>query len=357
MRNLITDVAGLAVGNAEAMTLGTGVTVAVFEEPAVASIAIHGGAPGVRDTALLEPGATVERVDALVLSGGSAFGLDTCGGVMAHLSGIGRGFEVRVRVSDPPGLIPGKDGMVVSDPERLTPAIRVPIVPGAVIFDLAAGGAAHDPNLAPWWELGRRAAAAASSGFKLGTVGAGTGATTANVKGGLGSASAKTADGFTVGALVAVNAFGSVLIGDGPHFWAATDEVGEEFGGRGWPAHIAEAARAPRLKGDPNPRANTTIAIVATDAVLSKAEARRVAVMAHDGMARAVRPAHAPLDGDVVFAAATGGSGRAPDLRQLTLIGHVAATTLARAIARGVYEATALPFPGAQAGYRDRFGG
>lgn len=314
MRNLITDVAGLAIGNAQDAALATGVTVAVFEEPAVASIAIHGGAPGVRDTALLEPEASVERVDALVLSGGSAFGLDACGGVMAHLRAKGRGFAVR--------------------------DIRVPIVPGAVIFDLAAGGAARAPETAPWWQLGREAAAAAAVEFALGTAGAGLGATTANAKGGLGSGSAITRDGFSVGALAVVNAVGSVLIGDGPHFWAAPDEQGQEFGGHGWPLQIDPAALAPRLKGDPHPRANTTIAIVATDAKLRKVEARRVAIMAHDGLARAIRPAHTPMDGDVVFAAATGRAGRTPDLRQLTDIGHAAAACLARAIARGVYEAT-----------------
>ena len=329
MRNLITDVPGLAVGNAQDGTLATGVTAVLFDAPAVASIAIHGGAPGVRDTALLEPEATVERVDALVLSGGSAFGLDAAGGVMAHLRAAGRGFEVR--------------------------GLRVPIVPGAVIFDLTAGGAAHDNRSAPWWELGRRAAASAAATFELGSVGAGTGATTADVKGGLGSASGRTPGGFTVGALAAVNALGSVLIGDGPQFWAAADEVGGEFGGLGWPPAISAAAGRSRIKGDADARTSTTIAIVATDAMLTKAQAKRVAVMAHDGMARAIRPAHAPLDGDVVFAAATGSATRAPDVRELTDIGHAAASCLARAIARGVYEASSLPFTGAQKAYRDVF--
>jgi len=327
MRNLITDVAGIAIGNAQDASLSTGVTVAVFEEPAVASITIHGGAPGVRDTALLEPEATVERVDALVLSGGSAYGLDACGGVMAHLHAMGRGFAVR--------------------------DIRVPIVPGAVIFDLRSGSAVHQHEAAPWWRLGREAAAAAAQEFALGTAGAGFGATTANVKGGLGSASVITRDGFTVGALAVVNALGSVLVGDGPHFWAAPDERGDEFGGHGLPARFDRAALVPPIKGE-GPRANTTIAIVATDAKLSKVEARRIAVMAHDGMARAIRPAHAPLDGDVVFAAATARVDRTADLRQLTDIGHAAAACLARAIARGVYEATALPFAGTARAYRER---
>ncbi len=330
MRNLITDVAGLRVGNAHDTTLASGVTVALFEAPAVASVAIHGGAPGVRDTALLEPEASVERVDALVLSGGSAFGLDACGGVMADLRGRGR-------------------GLAVGD-------VRVPIVPGAVIFDLTASASIDWPNLSPWWHLGFCASSTAAAVFALGTEGAGYGATTANMKGGLGSASAVTPEGFTVGALVVVNAVGSTLIGEGPHFWAGADEVDHEFGGRGWPAHVDAAALTPRLKGEGAAHANTTIAIVATDAVLSKSQARRLAVMAHDGIARAVRPAHAPMDGDLVFAAATGRSARPADLRGLTAIGNVAAGCLARAIARAVYEATALPFPGALSAYRDRFG-
>lgn len=328
MRNLITDVPGLSVGNAHDPAMASGVTVAVFDQPAVASIAIHGGAPAVRDTALLEPEASVERVDALVLSGGSAFGLDASGGVLAHLRSIGRGFSVG--------------------------AIRVPIAPGAAIFDLAQSTGIAWPTPPLWWRLGERAASTAAAEFELGTAGAGFGATTANIKGGLGSTSSRTAGGFTVGALVAVNALGSVLIGNGPHFWAGADEQQGEFGGRGWPAVVAPAALAPAIKGDAL-RANTTIAIVATDAALTKSDARRIAVMAHDGMARAIRPTHAPLDGDLVFAAGTGKSGRAPDIRQLTDIGALAAMCLARAIARGVYEATALANPGALPAYRDRF--
>lgn len=334
MRNLITDVPGLSVGNAHDATLASGTTVVVFDEPAVASLAIHGGAPAVRDTALLEPEATVDRVDALVLSGGSAFGLDASGGVLAHLRSNGRGFAVG--------------------------NIRVPIVPGAAIFDLAqCAGPRAGPDWVqptPWWHFGKQAADSASTEFSLGTAGAGYGATTANLKGGLGSASARTLGGFTVGALVVVNAVGSVLIGDGPHFWAGGEERDGEFGNLGWPARIPTAALGAPIKGDVNPRASTTIAIVATDATLTKAEARRVAVMAHDGMARAIRPSHAPMDGDLVFSAATGRAARQPDLRQLTDIGACAAGCLARAIARGIYEATALAAPDSLPAYRDRFG-
>lgn len=331
MQNLLTDVPGLRVGHTHDAAVASGVTVVVFDEPAAGSIAIHGGGPAVRDTALLAPEATVETVDAFVLSGGSAFGLDASGGVLAYLAGLGRGFKVG--------------------------GATVPIAPGASVFDLAAGGAWTSAGAPPpWWQLGFAAAADAGGTFALGTVGAGYGATTANLKGGLGSASAVTPAGFTVGALVVVNAVGSVTTGDGPHFWAAADEVGNEFGGRGAPAHVSAPARSPAIKGDAAPRGSTTIAVVATDAVMSKAQLCRTAIMAHDGMARAIRPSHAPLDGDLVFSAATGRSGREPDLRERADIGHLAAHCLARAIARGVYEAAALPFSGALKSYKDRFG-
>jgi L-aminopeptidase/D-esterase-like protein len=329
MRNLITDVPGLRVGHAQDGRLASGVTAVVFDAPAVASIAIHGGAPGVRDAALLEPEMTVERVDALILSGGSAFGLDACGGAMAALAAMGRGFRVR---------------------EAL-----VPIVPGAILFDLANGGDNACGARPPYWDLGRAATEAAGATFALGTAGAGYGATTATLKGGLGSASDITSTGYRVGALVAVNALGSATIGEGPHFWAAAFEKDGEFGGRGFPARFDDAALAIRMKGDAGE--STTIAVVATDAPLTKAQCKRVAVQAHDGLAMALQPAHAALDGDVVFAAATGACSRAPTLRDLTEIGAVAARCLARAVARGVYEARALPFAGAQADWRSRFGG
>lgn len=328
MLNLITDVAGLSVGNAHDPAVASGVTAIVFDQPANASIAIHGGGPAVRDTALLVPEATVETIDAVVLSGGSAFGLDAAGGVMAQLAMIGRGFEVG--------------------------NVRVPIVPAASVFDLAVGGGGWGSS-PPWWEMGFAAAASAQRIFALGSVGGGYGATTATLKGGLGSASAVTASGFTVGAIVVVNAVGTVTIGDTPHFWAAHEEIGHEFGGLGALQKVPDGARSPAIKGDANPRANTTIALVATDAIMPKAYLRRTAIMAHDGMARAIRPSHAPLDGDLVFAAATGQSGRSPDLRQRADIGHVAAHCLARAIARAVFEAASLPFPGALPSYREMF--
>ncbi|MBV8850316.1 MAG: P1 family peptidase [Methylobacteriaceae bacterium] len=327
MLNLITDVPGLRVGNAADARLASGVTALIFDAPSVASIAILGGAPGVRDGALLEPEMTVERVDALVLSGGSAFGLDAMGGVQSVLRCEGRGFQIG--------------------------DVTVPIVPGAICFDLLNGGDKDWGERPPYWDLGRAAALAAGAEFELGTAGAGFGATTANLKGGLGSTSAKTSSGFVVGALVAANGIGQATIGAGPHFLAAPYERGNEFGGRGWPSPLPADALPMRVKGDIP--ANTTIAIVATDAALTKAQAKRLAVMAHDGMARALRPAHAALDGDLVFAAATARATQPPALRDLTEIGSCAADCLARAIARAIYEATALPFPGALPAWRDVF--
>lgn len=310
-RNLITDVAGIAVGNAEDFRLKTGVTVLTADAPFTAAVHVMGGAPGTRETDLLAPDKLVQQVDALVLSGGSAFGLDAAGGVMAGLRAAGRGFAVR-----------GK---------------RVPIVPAAILFDLAAGGADWEDS--PYPALGRAALAAAGPGFALGTAGAGTGAITASVKGGLGSASA-VVGGVTVGALVAVNAVGTPLMGAGPHFWAAPFEIGGEFGGLG-PGPVPDPAALPPLKRDRG--AATTLAIVATDAALGQAEAQRLAVAAHDGLARALMPAHTPLDGDLIFAAATGARPRDERLDTLAL-GHAAACCLARAVARGV--ALARPAPG-----------
>ena len=330
MKNLITDISGLRIGNAHDAALASGVTALIFDEPAIASIAIHGGAPGVRDSALLEPGMYVEKVDALVLSGGSAFGLDAMGGVQGWLRERGRGLAVG-------------------------PA-RVPIAPGAILFDLNNGGAKDWGRMPPYWDLGYAAASAAAQDFELGTAGAGFGATTANLKGGLGSASARTSSGFLVGALVAVNAIGSATIGDGPHFWAAPYEQDGEFGGLGLPASFDAAALKLQVKGGPAPvNENTTIAIIVTDAGLDKGQAKRLAIMAHSGMARALRPVHAPSDGDVVFAAATGRNPREAGRAELLETGALAADCLARAIARAVFLARALPFAGGLPDWRSVF--
>lgn len=331
--NLITDVPGLRVGNAEDREAATGVTIVVFDEPAVASLAILGGGPGVRDTALLEPEMTVQTVDALVLSGGSAFGLDAAGGAMSALARHGRGFAVA--------------------------SARVPIVPQAVLFDLINGGNkpwASGNGTPPYRQLAELAvenALRSKGDFELGTHGAGYGATTVNLKGGLGSASARTAEGHWVGAIVAVNAVGSGVIGNGPHFWAAPYEIDDEFGGLGMPPHLPIDALKPHFKGGPGE--NTTIAIVATDAILTKAQAKRIALAAHDGMARALRPSHALLDGDLVFAASTGRRELSGCPYELSNLGVVAGDCLARAIARGIYEAKALSFPESLPAWNDLY--
>ena len=233
----------------------------------------------------------------------------------------------------------------------------IPIVPGAICFDLLNGGNKAWGRFPPYRDLGYAAASAAGADFALGSVGAGLGATTANFKGGLGSASAQTGGGVTVGALAVVNAVGSVTVGDGPWFWAAPFEIGDEFGGRGLPTAFTPDMLKARLKGGPaaTPAENTTLVVVVTDAVLTKPQARRLAMIAQTGMARAIYPVHAPLDGDVVFAAATGKKPIDP-LFGLTELGMVAANTVARAIARGVHAATALPFLGALPAWGDRFG-
>ena len=326
MRNLITDVTGLTVGHAHDAAIASGVTVVVLDEPAVASVDVRGGAPGTRETDILSPDRTVERIDAITLSGGSAFGLDAAGGVMSRLAEEGRGFAVG-------------------------PA-RVPIVPGAILFDLLNGGNKAWGRFAPYRDLGYEAVAAAATNFALGTVGAGYGATTSALKGGLGSASARVGI-FTVGALVAVNAVGSVVVGDGPHFWAGPFEVGDEFGGLG-PAPRAGRVTSPKLAGRVGE--NTTIAIVATDARLSKSQARHLAVMAQGGLTRAIYPVHTPLDGDTVFSAATGRLPLPDPVLDLSRLGIAAADVLARAVARAVFEAVALPFSDALPSWRDRFG-
>jgi D-aminopeptidase len=327
-RNLLIDVPGVVVGHAEDASLASGVTAIVFEQPVVAALDVRGGGPGTREAALLQSGATVEKIDAIVLSGGSAFGLDAAAGVQAWLAERGRGFAVR--------------------------SARVPIVPGAVIFDLLNGGDKAWGRFPPYRDLGYAAAARAGAAFPLGSSGAGLGATTVDLKGGTGSASAQTADGITVAALAVVNAAGSVVVDGGPHFWAAPFEQNAEFGGRGLPARFAPSALAVRTKG--SAQVSTTLAVVATDAMLTRSQAKRLAVMAQTGMARAIYPVHTPLDGDLVFAAATGARPLPDPVLALSTLGSIAANTLARAIARAVYEAAPLPFTGALPAWRNRFG-
>jgi D-aminopeptidase len=326
MRNLITDVAGVRIGHAGDTRLGSGVTTVVFDEPAIASVDLRGGGPGTRESAMLDPAQTVSGIDAIALSGGSAFGLDAASGVQAFLREQGRGFAVRTA--------------------------RVPIVPGAILFDLLNGGDKEWGRYPPYRELGYEAARSAGADCALGSVGAGLGANSVNLKGGIGSASA-VIDGIIVGVLATVNAGGSVTVGDSRHFWAAPFEQGNEFGGAGFPSTVPSEALQPQIKGAAG--ANTTLVVVATDAILTKAQAHRLAVMAQTGLARAIYPVHTPLDGDVLFAAATGKQPLPEGLHSLTRLGTIAANVTARAIARAVYEATALAFPGALPSWKAKF--
>lgn len=313
-RNLITDVLGLRVGNAADVRIKSGCTVLTASGPFVAAVDVRGGAPGTRETDLLAPGTLVGGVDALVLSGGSAYGLDAASGVMDGLRASGRGY-------------PAGD-------------MRVPIVPAAILFDLANGGD-KDWSDNPYRALGAAASDAASAAFEIGSVGAGIGAMTATLMGGLGSASLVLPRGVTVGALVAVNAVGSVVVPGSRAFWAAPFEIGTEFGGGApHPEKVPPFTARFAKPGAGGARENTTIAIVATDAALDKAGTLRMAAAAQDGIARAIQPAHTPFDGDLVFGVSTGM--REPDAdRDVAAmeIGHAAALCLARAIARGVHAA------------------
>ncbi len=323
-KNLITDIPGVRVGNADDANLRSGVTVLTADRPFVASVHVMGGSPGTRETDLLAPDRMVQEVDAIFLSGGSAFGLDAGAGVMAGLRAADRGFAVG--------------------------PVRVPIGPGAIVFDLLNGGD-KGWSESPYPVLGRAAFDTAARDFDLGTAGAGFGAMTGSLKGGLGSASCVLPSGLTVGALVVVNALGQATVGETRHFWAAPFEEGTEFGGLGPAPLLPQDVPLPRKRlGEA-----TTIAVVATDATLTKAQAHRMAVAAHDGMARALVPSHTPLDGDLVFSVAAGSKPLADPLSDPFQLGHAAATCLARAIARAVYlarsEASDL-----QPSWQSRFG-
>jgi L-aminopeptidase/D-esterase-like protein len=335
-RNLITDVEGILVGNAQDERLRSGVSVVLGGEPFVASVDVRGGGPGTRDTELLDPSCRVDRIDAICLSGGSAFGLSSADGVMRWLKEQGRGLTVGDAV--------------------------VPIVPTAILFDLLNGG---DKNWVwpPYRELAYQAADRAAHKFALGNAGAGMGAKAGDLKGGLGSAS--TIDdqtGLQVGAIVAVNARGYTTMGGMSQFWAWALEQDGEFGGLPPPPHglalpvshsRADLTHDPADAARSDPRANTTIAVVATNARLDKASAQRMAMMAQDGLARAIRPVHTPQDGDTVFAVATGTHDLGSDPLALGELGTLAADCLARAVARGVFHAATL---GAARCWRDVFG-
>jgi L-aminopeptidase/D-esterase-like protein len=323
-RNLITDVSGILVGNAVSERARTGVTVVLPEQPAVAAVDVRGGGPGTRETDSLNPTSLVPKIDAVVLSGGSAFGLDAAGGVMSALVAQGRGFPVA--------------------------GFRVPIVPAAILFDLANGGDKNWGREPPYRALGEAAIAAVGRDFALGNAGAGLGAKAGRLKGGLGSASAVDETGWQIGALVAANPVGSVVEPAGRRLWAAPFEQANEFGGA-----ANSDARAGRqrdldldLPVDGRLGGHTCLGVVATNLALDKAMALRVAMMAHDGLARAIRPAHTPLDGDTIFVLATGVLALPePTPLALSRLGHIASDCISRAIGRAVFHAESLgDYPG-----------
>ena len=324
-KNLITDVPGIRVGNASDYALRSGTTVLSSDKNMTASYQVMGGSPGTKDTDLLEPDKLVKKIDALVLSGGSAFGLDACSGVMDLLQKEGKGYQTR-------------SGSVI------------PIVPGAIIFDLYAGQQDYwEEN--PYRSLGRRAYEALSKDFEIGNVGGGTGALTGSLKGGLGSASVVLTSGITVGALVVSNPLGSVVTKGDKHFWAAPFEMNGEFGNLGVDTHYEEtltdylSSRKTKLPNftmeNSSTLDNTTIAIVATDADISKAECKRVAIVSHDGIARAIYPSHTQADGDLVFCVSTNEKKLKNPIMDTLEIGVAASNCLTRAIARSVYSAKA----------------
>ena len=318
-RNLITDVPGLTVGNAEDRGVMTGTTVIVADEPATAACSVAGGGPGTRETDLLRADTMVEQVDAIVLSGGSAYGLGAADGVTAKLGAMGRGFGLK----DLPGVP------------------KTPIVPAAILYDLANGGNKAWGETPPYRALGEEAFENRAASFPLGNVGCGLGANAGAHAGGLGSASLKTNDGITMGAIAGVNCFGSVFMPGTTCFWAWPHELDGEFGGhRPGADYECDPEEWGDAKMNPQPGQNTTIACIATDAILTPAQAQRVAQMALAGFARAIRPVFAPFDGDALFVLSTGRVPlEDPAPIQLARMGELAASTLARAIARGVYEA------------------
>ncbi|TDI62526.1 MAG: peptidase S58 family protein [Alphaproteobacteria bacterium] len=329
VRNLITDVDGITVGNAENTVLCSGTTVVLPVDAAVMSVDVRGGGPGTRDTEALHPSTLVEAYHGIVLSGGSVFGLAAADGATSWLSDQGVGLDMGAK--------------------------PIPVVPAAILFDLANGGDKEWGDENPYPALGRQACANAGKDFALGNAGAGMGATAGSLKGGLGSASIVDDAGYQVGAIVASNPMGEVLIPGTDSFWAWPFEVAKEFGGvtPNAPPNISLEEPLPLSLPDMPPMTtNTTIGVVAVNAALTKAQAQRIAIMAQDGVARAIRPVHTPFDGDTIFVIATGTQPIAdPAPLVLARLGTMAADCVARSIARGVFEADRIPnYPS----YQDR---
>jgi L-aminopeptidase/D-esterase-like protein len=323
-RNLLTDVPGLSVGHATDEAARTGVTAVLCEAAWQAGVDVRGGGPGLRETETLAPENLVGRLHAIVLSGGSVFGLAAADGAASVLSSRNIGMRLK------------------------QDSLAIPIIPCAVLHDLGNGGDKRWGATPPYRHLGIRAVESASGHFALGSIGAGRGAMAGLIKGGLGSASLGLGDGIMVGALAAVNSVGSAIMPDGKTYWAWAFEIDAEFGGSQPPGAgmdlsdpTPEESRLNAL-GRLQAGANTTLGVVACNADLSTAECKRVAMMAHDGIARAIRPAHTPFDGDTVFSVASGDVALGRDLlraAQVARIGSAAADCLSRAIVRAVHHA------------------
>ena len=308
--NSICDVPGIRVGHAEHPEYVTGTTVILPDNPCVAAVDHRGGGIGARDTVLLAAGSGVPVVHAITLSGGSAYGLDATGGVMHGLRQDGIGLVLRDEI--------------------------VPIAPQAIIFDLLIDGA-NDWDRPPWWDLGLKAYRAARAEMALGNVGAGRGATAGSIKGGVGTASLET-DDFMVGALAVSNSVGEVVIPGTTTFWGWMFERDGELGGQKPPTGPAAELEIPEA----GVFENTTLAVVATDATLTRDQAYRIAIMAQDGFAHSTRFVHSPMDGDTVFVISTGERPFADIPVLITQLGNLAAECVARSVMRGVYEAESV---------------
>ena len=332
-KNLITDISGIQVGHAEDIQIGTGVTVITGNKPFSAAVDVRGGGPGTRETDMLSLENSIGRADAIVLSGGSAYGLDACSEVQDLLRQDNKGYKVGKAI--------------------------VPLVPGAVIFDLNLNDKPHVNIISehsPWRILANKAYKSASTDFLLGSFGAGCGATTATLKGGQGSSSwtqtFSNGKSYTVGAIVVNNAVGNPLLNEGPHFLSAHLEFGNEFGGYGvcndLYDNVLRAKRLPLSIGKTDIfddiSSNTVIGVVATDAPLSRANLKRLAIMAHDGIARSLSPAHTPMDGDTIFSITTNQDSKEKELENIDILalGARASDCVARACNRAVYESEAI---------------
>ena len=317
-KNLITDVDGILVGNAHNEKVATGCTVITPIEGSMASADVRGGAPGTREVGALNPYNLIDTVDSIVLSGGSTWGLEAASSVANYIGATGRGYK------------PSSE------------AKNIPMIPGAILYDLANGGYKDWNKKPPYSELGIQAASKVSNNIELGNFGAGYGAKAGSLKGGLGSASFILDDGIQVGGLFAVNSYGSTVNSETGQFWSATDEYNDEFGNKGVPSYSPSNPLSGTANQETLPGQNTTIGVVATNVKLDSRAAKRIAIMAHSGMSRAIRPIHSPVDGDVIFVLSTGTLDKELNLNDINIIGELGARVCSRSIARGVYEAKSI---------------